>query len=158
MALKNIQSAAFKNVFLRLEAQGASHPDGKGLGTVNCQFGAGPWEAFHIDAREDGSVTIRSNAFPDVYLRLDGKGVAYGQDNGGGVVNGQYKPAGSYEHFILRPQADGTVAFESRAFPGLYLRMDGRDVTKSTDGGSGHVNAQINVGPWEKFHIIDAAA
>ncbi|ACM35895.1 MULTISPECIES: fascin domain-containing protein [Rhizobium/Agrobacterium group] len=157
MGIKNIRSAAFQNVFLRLDGAGDVSPAPSGEGTVNCQFGAGPYEAFQFDVTEDGSVTIRSNEFPLVYLRLDGNGVSYGNADGGGVVNGQVNPPGPYEHFLLVPQADGTAAIQSKAFPGLYLRVDGSSVTKFEGAGSGIVNAQIGVGPWEKFHIVDAA-
>ncbi|MCF1467237.1 hypothetical protein GOZ90_01005 [Agrobacterium vitis] len=157
VTLKNIRSAAFPQVFLRYDGQGHVLPDGQGLGTANCQFDAGPWEAFHIDIVADGSVTIRSNQFPEIYLRMDGRNVSYGLDGGGGLVNGQTNAPGPYEHFVLVPQADGTVAIQSKAFPGIYLRLDGSHVTKFEDAGSGKVNAQIGIGPWEKFHIVDAA-
>lgn len=102
----------------------------------------------------DTPVTIRSTAFSNVYLRMDANGVTAPADYGGGTVNAQYG-AGLYERFRVRPQTDGSFAFESVAFPKVYLRMDGREVSTQTEFGGGTVNAQYSAagpGPWEKFH------
>ncbi|GAB2664978.1 papain-like cysteine protease family protein [Nocardia goodfellowii] len=99
-------------------------------------------------------ITIRSTAFPNVYLRMDATGVTAPADRGSGKVNCQYG-SGHYERYRVRPQADGSVGFESVAFPKVYLRMDGTGVSAQTVSGGGTVNAQYNAtapGPWEKFH------
>lgn len=93
---------------------------------------------------------IKSTEFSKVYLRMDAQGVN-SPGPGGGVVNCQYSLMGDYEKFHLRGQSDGTFAFESVAFPGRYLRMDGRNVPSS---GGGTVNCQYGVSDWEKFYIV----
>ncbi|MTL14594.1 hypothetical protein GL307_24505 [Nocardia seriolae] len=97
-------------------------------------------------------ITIRSTAFANVYVRLDGSGVTAATDQGGGTVNCQYNAA-SYERFRVRPQRDGSYAFESVAFPNVVLRMDGSGVSTQTDNGGGKVNCQYgSPGPYERFH------
>jgi phospholipase C len=46
----NIASAAFPNVFLRMDGSGVTSSSGSGGGIVNCQYTAGPWERFFITA------------------------------------------------------------------------------------------------------------
>jgi hypothetical protein len=90
---------------------------------------------------------------PGVYLRMDGRRVVPSQD-GGGTVNCQaYGHRGPWEEFLTLDQGDGTVAIASNAFGGVYLRIDGREVVPSQDGG-GTVNCQGYIGPWEKFRIL----
>jgi Vacuolar protein sorting-associated protein 62 len=71
---------------------------------------------------------------------------------GGGVANCQYG-AGPYETLDVVSQSDGTVTIGSTTFSNVFLRMDGRDVIRPMDAGSGVVNAQFGVGPYEKFVI-----
>jgi hypothetical protein len=96
----------------------------------------------------DTPVTIRSGAFPNVYLRMDGRGVTSQTVAGGGTVNCQFSAnggsAGPWEKYKVRKQADGTFSFESAAFPNVYLRMDSRGVTSQTAAGGGLVNCQFN--------------
>ena len=70
-----IGSAAFKNIFLRLDGTGVTQPTGPGGGGANAQFGPGPMQQFRLEDQADGSVAIASVAFPKVYLRLDGRGI-----------------------------------------------------------------------------------
>jgi hypothetical protein len=147
-----IRSATFPGVYLRLDGNGVTHPMGPGGGVANCQYGAGPYETLDVVSQSDGTVTIGSTTFPNVFLRLDGSGITRSLDPGGGRANCQFS-AGPYEKFRLVPQADGSTAIASTAFPNVFLRMDGRDVTRPMDAGSGVVNAQFGVGPYEKFVI-----
>lgn len=97
------------------------------------------------------SVGIASVAFPGVVLRLDGNGVVVPPiGSGGGTVNAQFGVS-LWERFVLHPQPSGTVAIESVAFPGVYLRLDGSGVVVPSGSGGGTVNAQSTVGPWEEF-------
>ena len=43
-----LESAHFDNVFLRMDGNGVTSMTGPGGGTVNCQFGVGPWEKFKL--------------------------------------------------------------------------------------------------------------
>ena len=97
------ESAQFKNVFLRLDGQNINKntSEKNGGGVVNCQWGIGPWEKFRIEDHGDFMV-IRSDAFPDACLRMDGTGVKAFMPAGGGIVNAQYN-YGLYERFTLVP-------------------------------------------------------
>ena len=46
-----------------------------------------------------------------------------------------------------------TIAAIQSAQFNVYLRMDGRDVTKAEADGSGIVNCQYEIAPWELFEI-----
>ncbi|GAA3464540.1 hypothetical protein GCM10018963_65530 [Saccharothrix longispora] len=101
----------------------------------------------------DTPITIRSMSYANVYLRMDGTGVT--ADNyRGGTVNCQYG-AGPKEKYRVRPQADGSYAFESAAFPKVYLWMDGTGVTTAGSGG-GSVRCQFIAGApgvYEKYKL-----
>ena len=45
------------------------------------------------------------------------------------------------------------VLIESVQWPGVFLRLDGKDVTKGDGSGGGVVNAQKGAGAWEVFTI-----
>lgn len=95
-----IGAVNFANVYLRMDGLGVTKFTGAGAGVVNCQFGVGGYEKFRIAQQGDGTVRIASTAFPDVFLRMDGTGVAKFAGTGGGVVNCQYG-AGGWEKFRL---------------------------------------------------------
>lgn len=132
MVLVAIQSVKFPNHYVRLDGQGVTSATGGGGGTVNTQTFIGTYETYTLVVNANGTVSFKSTVFNDVFLRLDGTGVAAGQDlaNGGGVVNAQFT-ARSYEQFKIHKKADpagtyqGIVGIESAAFPGRYLRVDG---------------------------------
>ena len=149
-----IESAAFNNVFLRLDGNGVTSFNGAGVGTVNCQFGAGPYEKF-IVSEHDGNYAFESLQFPNVFLRMDGSQVTEFKDAGAGTVNGQFG-FGAYEAFKLKLNPDGLFSIQSVQFPQAFLRIDGRQVTSFNGAGSGVVNAQFGDGPWEKFifHVL----
>lgn len=139
-----IRSWYFPNVYLRMDGTGVTAFNGSGSGTVNCQFGAGPFEKFKLHSQADGSFSFESLSWPNVYLRMDGAGVPpIAGGPGGGTVNCQFG-ADTHEKFKLHQQADGSFAFESAAiFPQVYLRMVAFDVTAATDKGGGIVNCQL---------------
>ena len=147
-----IQSVQFPNVFLRLDGSGVTSFNGNGVGRVNCQFTAGPYEKFILRPYGTDQFSIESLQFPNVVLRLDGSQVTSFQGSGSGTVNGQFG-AGPYERFVLRQDTDGQYTIQSVQFPNAFLRIDGRSVTSFNGAGSGVVNAQYGAGPWEKFKI-----
>jgi hypothetical protein len=151
---KAIRSAAFPTAYLRMDGSPVSGPVSDGGGTVNCQSSVGAFETFEERAQPDGTVAFASVAFPDVHLRMDGRGVESANAAGGGTVNCAYG-VGPWEKFHERPQPDGAVAFESAAFPGVYLRMAAGDTDAFAPSGHGEVNCQFGVGPWEEFHVVD---
>jgi len=114
-----------------------------------------PLSAAELATIADIPITIRSTAFANVHLRMDGSGVTASTGTGGGAVNCQFGSPGAYEKFKARKQADGTYSFESAAFPNVYLRMDGSGVTAQTVSGGGTVNCQFNAngGAYERFKL-----
>lgn len=152
-----IRSTSFSNVYLRLDGSGLTSFAGSGGGKVNCQFGTpAAYEKYKVRTHADGSYSFESAAFPNVHLRLDSKGMTSAAGSGGGTVNCQFGAPGPYEKYKVRAQADGSLSFESAAFPNVYLRLDGSGVTAGTDSGGGTVNCQVGVGSTEKF-VLDVA-
>ena len=94
--------------------------------------------------------------FPNQRLRMDGAGLI--PHSIGGSVNGKFYDVGLTEQFYLADQADGTVALESVAFPGVYLHMDAKTVTQFLSTGGGVVNCLFDLGPQTKFRIIPQGA
>src|SRR5579884_4037657 len=154
MSLVHIRSAQFRNVFLRLYGQdlGIYMPIG---GVVNAQFGSGPWETFNKIDNPDGSVSFRSNAFPEVFLFLDGNGLTQFNPAGGGYVAGEYLAESALVKFNIVTNPDGTQSIGSQAFPNVFLRLDGTNVTEYNLNGSGVVNAQYTHSTFESFVIND---
>jgi Spherulation-specific family 4 len=146
-------SVQFPNVCLRMDGRGVTSPNGSGAGTVNCQFGAGPWEEFRLELQPDASLNIASVQFPNVCLRMDGRGVTSPNGSGAGTVNCQFG-AGPWEKFSLQVSPDDTLNIASVQFPNVCLRMDGRGVTSPNGSGAGTVNCQFGAGPWEEFTIL----
>ncbi|KAH0551500.1 hypothetical protein GP486_007285 [Trichoglossum hirsutum] len=150
-----IRSAAFPNCYLRLDGRGITKFNNSGSGHVNCQSYVGPYETLQLDKHPDGTLGICSATFEKIYLRLDAKGFTKSSGKGGGVVNCQFGSSDD-EKFRLVDQPDGSKAIASVKWPGVYLRMDGSTgPLAGNDNGLGLVNAELSVGPWEKFIIND---
>ncbi len=96
----SFESVNFAGVYLRMDGNGVTSPQGPGAGVVNCQYGVGPWEKFHIRSSVKGIYSVESVQFPGVFLRMDGNGVTQPTGPGGGIVNCQYG-AFPYEMFRL---------------------------------------------------------
>jgi hypothetical protein len=88
---------------------------------------------------------------------MDGSGVSQFTGPGGGAVNCQFG-ADAFEKFQLVPLSDGSVAIQSVAFPGVFLRMDGSGVSQFTGPGGGVVNCQFGADAFERFRIVDSAS
>lgn len=148
--VRTIASVKFPGVYLQMDGEGVTHTR-PGQGILTLGHGGGPLDQFKIappPASGDYVTTIQSAAYPDIYMRMDGTGVSRTKLNGG-IVN-KNKGVGAYEMFIIRPQPDGvTVAIESQAFPGIYLRL----VKGSGPGPSAVVNCSFGVGENEKFRL-----
>lgn len=112
-----------------------------------------PLSVADLAALGDTPITILSTYSANVYLRMDATGVTSMTDQGGGTVNCQFN-VGPWTSFRVRPQTDGSYAFESVAFPKVFLRMDGRGVTTQTVNGGGTVNCQYGAGAWEKYKAL----
>lgn len=103
---------------------------------------------------------IESVNFPRIMVRMDGESSPHQQGPGFGTVNCQ-APASNADgnpweqfkiHYINTPNVH-TVAFESVAYPGNYLRMAGVNSPSQSGPGFGTVNCQASIGPWEQFVI-----
>ena len=150
------ESVQFPGVYLRMDGNGVTALATVG-GTVNCHFGALPWEMFKLNCVDTTSCSysIESVAFPGVYLRMDGNGVTAPGSHGGGTVNCHFGAVLSYEKFKLEYYNNGAFSIQSVQFPGVYLRMDGNGVTAlATVGGT--VNCQYGDGPYEMFKLRSA--
>ena len=104
--------------------------------------------------------SLRSVAFPGVYVRCDGTGVTESIGPGGGAVNCQYKPPGSYEGFYIHPveitpslavKSTCKVVIESAHFRNVFISLDSRGMSQPDSIGGGEVNCQSYPGPYEKY-------
>ncbi len=146
-----IESVHFPGTYLRMDGNGVRElPDGSG--TVNCQKSVGPWERFKFIKHDDGTYTIESLAFPNTFLRIDGRNVKGFEGAGSGTVNCQ-AVSKEYERFKLHKQEDGTYTFESVQFPNVFLRMDATGFNEYAGNGGGTVNCQYGAQYMEKFRI-----
>ncbi|MDT3321944.1 hypothetical protein Q4Q52_19610 [Shewanella sp. SP1S2-4] len=102
-------------------------------------------------------VMIRSNQFPQCLLRMSGQDSPQFNGDGFGTVNCQADQndpdKNPWEIFNAIRNGDGTVSFESMAFPSNYLRMAGEASPVFNGNGFGTVNCQASIGPWEKFNV-----
>jgi hypothetical protein len=102
-------------------------------------------------------VLIRSDYFKQVLLRMAGVENPSFQGSGFGTVNCQFEQAdpqqNPWEQFSAIRNTDGTVSFESLAFPSNFLRMAGVENPSFNGSGFGTVNCQASIGPYEKFRI-----
>ena len=74
---------------------------------------------------------------------------------GSGIVSCSPDCTSKMQHFYIIPVAENTNIYtiQSVAYPGVYLRMDGSDLTDYYDPG-GFVNLQYGVTDKEKFKIV----
>jgi len=150
-----IRSAHFENIHLRMDGSGVTTQTANGGGTVNCSPAAGSYEAFRLWRQGDGSYSVESVAFPNVYLRITAPGFTAPAGQGGGLVNCQFNArGGSDEKFRLQQQPNGSFTFESTSFAKVFMRMDGSGVAA---GPGGTVNCQFGTttggGLYEKFFL-----
>ena len=147
--VRTIASARFPGAYLQMDGDGVTHTR-PGQGNLTIGHGAGPLDQFKIappPATGPYVTPLESAAYPGVYMRMDATGLSPSNPRGG-IVNKQFGLA-AYELFIIRPQSDGTVAIESQAFPGVYLRL-----VKALDpGATAVVNCSFGLGENEKFRL-----
>ena len=135
--------------FVSLNAPLTKREDAGG-GVAGLQPHIESWETFKLHRNSDNTVSFESSQFKNVFLRLDGNGVAKGEliPAGGGIVNGQFGSY-SYEKFKIHrkegPQQKfaGIVGVESNQFPGRFLRCS-----------PGKVNVQGVMKTNEEFELI----
>ena len=106
--------------------------------------------------------SLRSVPFPDVYVRCDGEGVTECTGTGGGTVNCQYKPPGSYEGFYIYPvemtpssalESTCKVVIESVHFKNVFIRLDSKGMSYSQGPGRSEVNCQFTAGSYERYIV-----
>ena len=136
-------------VYVQLDGRGINqYREQPYQNTVHTAGHAQGWEIYNLHYNEDGTVSFEGSQFPNVYLSLDGNGVDAGvrTDSGGGSVAAQYT-ALAWEKFKIHRIDDntGTVAIESAAFRGRYLRVDGNENV---------VNVQGVAQSWEHFELL----
>jgi hypothetical protein len=109
-----------------------------------------PLAATDLTQLGETPITILSNFYPNIYMRMDTTGVNSSSSTGG-TVNCEYG-IDSQAQFKIRPQSDGTYAFESAASPGVFLRMDATGTPTDMSAG-GTVNCQYGIADAkEKFN------
>ncbi|MFF4383656.1 hypothetical protein [Kitasatospora sp. NPDC001547] len=136
-----------RNSAPRQAAAGGAGIDSSAMHPIRRREATMPLSAADLEKLGDTPVTIHSTHYPNVHLRMDGTGVTAFAGSGAGKVNCQYGP-GQWTSFRVRPQGDGSYAFESLAFPNVFLRMDGAGVPNTMAGG-GAVNCQFGAHPYE---------
>ena len=89
------------------------------------------------------------------FVRMNGAGVDHFQSAGSGTVDTE-SFIEAQETFYLIENTDGTVSFESTAFPKVFLRLDGTGVPPGviTPPGGGVVNGQFGSITLERFRIV----
>ena len=109
--------------------------------------------------------SLRSVAFPNVYVRCDGSGVTEHVPSGGGTVNCQYKPPGPGEKFYICPvevtpslaaESHYKVEIQSASFSDVFIRLDGRGMSHFDGNGGGLVNCQHTAGTFERFYLQES--
>ena len=103
-----IQSVAFKDVFLRMDGNGITQANGAGAGKVSCQKNMSPTGAFKVQEQKNGTFTIESVAFPNVFLRMDGNNRS-GKEEDFGTVNCQYGASTCEKFYLLNMPETGKV-------------------------------------------------
>jgi hypothetical protein len=156
VVLSTVASSAFKDVVLRMDGTGVGERNPIG-GVVNCQHtAAGHYEHFYVRPQPDGTVTLESEQFLDVFLRMDGTGLSPEKPTGAGVVNCRYgTDALTYFRIVAHPER--LLAIESVAFPGAYLGMDGTGVDKFLPSGGGKAYCRFGAFGWEAFRMLAIA-
>lgn len=111
--------------------------------------------------------SIRSVHFPQVVLRCDGSNVTHPLESGGGIINCQHLPAGSYEKFHIYPvsmipslatDAKYQSVIESKEFSNVFIRMSADGFDAPADHGGGTVNCQYDASVYERFFINHESA
>lgn len=98
-------------------------------------------------------VSIKSQRFGS-FLSLDGTGVSAWNANGVGSAGAQ-KVLASWETLQIENHANGTFSILSSRFPGIYLRLDGRDVKEAKPAGVGLANCQYYTeGPARGYELF----
>ncbi|KAF8466021.1 hypothetical protein BDZ91DRAFT_217867 [Kalaharituber pfeilii] len=99
-------------------------------------------------------VALKSVAFRDRYVQMNGECVKEFSEGGGGSVRVQTYVAG-WETFQLERHPDGAVSFKSTCFPNVYLRAEAMILPPGQfwNHGGGIINCQYGCGAWEKFWI-----
>ena len=86
-----IESASAENIFIRMNGSRITKFEAPGGGEVNCKYGAGETEMYYLkEEEEDEGYSFKSKAYPNCYIRIDGRRVDPQSTDGGGVVNCQY--------------------------------------------------------------------
>ncbi|GAB3085345.1 hypothetical protein GCM10027186_52100 [Micromonospora schwarzwaldensis] len=110
----SIESIAFPGVFLRMVAADVNSQTPTG-GVVNCQLNAdgGGHETFKFRAQADGSYSIESLGFPNVFLRMTGTGVTTHTAQGGGKVDCHFNANGGAEEKFKISMAAQSLDFSN---------------------------------------------
>ena len=112
--------------------------------------------SFQGMAIQAGKYSIGSVYTPGAFLSMDGSGMTSPSASGGGSLSSSWGVNSLSQQFFITPVAENSNIYtiQSAATPGIYLRMDGHDMTERIDPGAGVVNCQKGAADQEKLKII----
>src|ERR1700742_3607064 len=123
--LVTIESKKYPGFFLRVSHGPMDFSSQHGFGALTAGHGKGLSDQFRL-TRPVGSgdyiTTIDSVSMPGYCVRMDGSQVKQYNPQGSGTVN-LNTSAFDYEQFCVRHNNDGTVSFEARNFPNVFMRL-----------------------------------
>ena len=107
-------------------------------------------------AIQAGKYSIESVYTPGAFLSMDGSALTSPSASGGGSLSSSWGVKSLSQQFFITPVAENTNIYtiQSAATPGIYIRMDGHDMTKKVGSGAGVVNCQKGAADQEKLKII----
>lgn len=140
----SFESTLSPNIFLRMD--GTAYQAG---GTINAQYGVGPWAKFWLVDRGNGVINIKSAAFADCWLQMDGGGLNHAIQGGGGrayvlkVAGDNAGELGNIRLTAVKEQIDHVfvLMLENRSFANIF-------------GQSGLPNTSVG---WNLSNRIDGA-
>ena len=144
-----IESALTANIFLRADS----------LPGLNLQYTAYVYEYWILKGTGlypfsgNQLYCIQSNSF-STFLSLDGSNCTSYNASGCGSAQ-TVNACGNNELFLILLNNDGTLTFQSWAYPNAALRLDGTSITGWNGSGGGFVNGQVisDTSAYEKIYI-----
>ncbi|APG45630.1 fascin domain-containing protein [Phaeobacter porticola] len=144
----SLKCIAYKDAYVRMDANGLTSPEPEGAGTVNAQISAGPWEQFILMPQDNNTVGLLSAAWANCYIRI-------GTPQPGDIkpINCQYG-CGSLERWYLRFVGPNHVAFECSSLLGYYLSLNTNGATTFNGSGVGVVQGVQSLNDNSTFELI----
>eukprot|EP01024_Parvocaulis_polyphysoides_P023681 TRINITY_DN2186_c0_g1_i2.p2 TRINITY_DN2186_c0_g1~~TRINITY_DN2186_c0_g1_i2.p2 ORF type:complete len:213 (+),score=34.01 TRINITY_DN2186_c0_g1_i2:622-1260(+) len=147
-----IESVNFPNCFLRADKPPKNfQPHGSGV--VNVQFGARSleiWKVHKFSFNEKNVFAFEMLMHQNVFLRFS---PGFGGVNTLNLINQNPEKLTDFEKWELVNLKDGKFGIKNCGFPFLYLSMNGENISKKMDHGSGIVSLVQTCGNNEQFYV-----